>query len=324
MKKRMLVSLLCIVVAATLVVAGCGGGGGEQKAETMFINVATGGTAGTYFPLGGAMADIWNKGIEGANATAQSTGASVANVNMMKEGKVEVIFVQNDVAFYASTGTELFKEKYEDIRGMITMYPETIQIITLEDKGINTVADLKGKKIAVGAAGSGTEANARQILEASDITYEDIDEQYLSFAEAASNLKDGNIDAAFITAGHPTAAVQDIGAQNKIKLVAVDDSMADKLIAKYPFYTKITVPANTYTNVPEVKTVAVQAMLAVSSKMDENTVYAMVKALYDGQDKLKAAHTKGGNIKPETGLDGMSVTLHPGAEKFFKEKGISK
>ncbi|MGB9812203.1 MAG: TAXI family TRAP transporter solute-binding subunit [Thermovenabulum sp.] len=318
------IALITIALLLTAALAGCAGkGGGQQAGGQKFITIATGGTAGTYFPLGGALADIWNKNIKGVNATAQSTGASVANVNLLKDGKADVIFVQNDIAYYAANGMEMFKDnKYEDIKGLTTLYPETIQIVTLADKNIKSVADLKGKKVAVGAAGSGAEANARQILEAAGITYNDISVQYLSFAEAANNLKDGNIDAAFLTAGFPTAAVQDIAASKKIELVSLDDALVSKLMEKYPYYTKIVIPANTYSGVDhDVNTVAVKAMLAVSSKMDEDTAYNLVKTMYANLDRLKAAHKAGEQIKPETGKEGMSIPLHPGAEKYFKEIG---
>ena len=175
------------------------------------------------------MSEIWNKNIPGVNSTAQSTGASVANINLMKENKADIIFVQNDIVYYAANGVELFEDKYEDIRGLATLYPETVQLVTLANKGINSIADLKGKRVAVGAAGSGAEANARQILNAAGITYDDLTAQYLSFAEAANNLKDGNIDAAFLTAGFPTAAVTDIAAQHDLKLISLDEELVKKL-----------------------------------------------------------------------------------------------
>ncbi len=318
-KKLVSMFLVSLLVVA---VAGCSTPGEQTPNEQVFINIASGGTAGTYFPLAGGMADIWNNNIEGVNATAQSTGASVANINLLRDDEADVIMVQNDIAYYSATGTEMFDgDAYEDLRGLCILYPETIQIVTLEGKGIETVADLEGKRVAVGAAGSGTEANARQILEAVGLTYDDITVQYLSFAEAASNLKDGNVDAAFLTAGHPTAAVQDIGAQNDVKLVTVEDDMADALIAKYPFYTKLTIPGGTYTGIDEdVKTVAVQAMLAVSADLDEELAYNMLKTMYDNQERMKVAHTTAGaKIKPETGLDGMGIELHPGADKYFNE-----
>ncbi|AJC74320.1 C4-dicarboxylate ABC transporter substrate-binding protein [Pseudothermotoga hypogea DSM 11164 = NBRC 106472] len=288
-----------------------------------FLTIATGGTAGTYYPLGAGMADIWNKNIKGMNAMVQSTGASVANVNLLKNKEVDLIFVQNDVAFYAYNGVEMFKEPFPQLRGLATLYPETVQIVALADRGINSVYDLKGKRVAVGAAGSGTEVNARQILAAAGITYNDIKVQYLSFAEAANNLKDGNIDAAFVTAGHPTAAIVDLAAVRKIVLVPVPDEIIASLQKDYPFYVKIVVPAGTYKGVDvDVITVAVKAMLAVRAEMPEDLAYQLLKTMYANQKRLIEAHAKGELIIPETGKEGMSIPLHPGAEKFFKEMGL--
>ncbi|WP_041077248.1 TAXI family TRAP transporter solute-binding subunit [Thermotoga caldifontis] len=288
-----------------------------------FLTIGTGGTAGTYYPLGAAMADIWNKNIKGMNAMVQSTGASVANINLLKSKEVDVIFVQNDVAYYAYNGVELFKEPFLQLRGLATLYPETVQIVALADRGINSVYDLKGKRVAVGAAGSGTEVNARQILAAAGITYKDITVQYLSFAEAANNLKDGNIDAAFVTAGHPTAAIVDLAAVRKIVLVPIAEEIIKALQKDYPFYVKIVVPAGTYKGVDtDVVTVAVKAMLAVREEMPEDLAYQLLKTMYANQKRLIEAHAKGELIIPETGKEGMSIPLHPGAEKFFKEMGL--
>ncbi len=282
-----------------------------------FVSIASGGTGGTYYPLAGAMAAIWNEGVKGMNASVQSTGASVANVNLLREGKADVIFVQNDIAYYAVNGLELFTE----LKGMATLYPETCQLIVLANSGITSVAGLKGKKVAVGAAGSGVEANARQIMAAAGITYADIQVQYLSFNEAASNLKDGNIDAAFLTAGYPTAAVQDIASNKAISVVPIDEAVAAKLQSTYPFYTKTTIPAGTYKGVDAATpTVAVQAMLAVSSKLDPASVEMMLQTMFAkaGGERLTAAHAKAGAmIGLKTAKDGMSLPLHPGAEKYY-------
>ncbi|WP_293689868.1 TAXI family TRAP transporter solute-binding subunit [uncultured Phascolarctobacterium sp.] len=322
--KKLLAFLLGIMVMSTMI-AGCGGGDkkdDKKPAAQKFINIATGGTSGTYFPLGGALADILNKNIPGTNASAQSTGASVANVNLLSQGKVEIAFIQNDIAYYAANGTEMFKGKQvAGLQGLATLYPETVQIVTLKKSGIKSVADFKGKRIAVGAAGSGTEANARQIMEAYGIKYDDIKVQYLSFGEAASALKDGNVDAAFVTAGHPTAAIQDIATQNDVVLVPVDADKADALIKQYPFYTKLVIKAGTYPKQDaDVTAVAVKCMLAVTDKMDENTAYAIAKALYGNLDRMKAAHSAANAISKDTAKDGMSIKLNPGAEKFFNEK----
>jgi hypothetical protein len=308
--KKLLAVLFCLLIAA-------GALGAQQK----FISIGTGGTAGTYYPLGGAMADIWNKNIAKMNATAQSTGASAANINLLADGKIDVAIIQNDVGYYALKGIELFKDKVNpDLRGMACLYNETVQLIALESSGIKSVYDLKGKKVSVGAAGSGVEANARQILEAAGLSYSDIRVQYLSFAESASNLKDGNIDAAFTTAGFPVAAISDLAVSKKSVLVPVDKEVLAKLMSKWSFYAPTVVPANTYNGITtDTPTVAVKAMLAVSAKLDANLVYEMLKTMFANGPRLVAAHAQGANIKLATALEGMSLPLHPGADKFFKE-----
>ncbi|GAB6179263.1 TAXI family TRAP transporter solute-binding subunit [Desulfotomaculum defluvii] len=325
MKKR-IIALLAAVSMLAFVITGCGGSTSEQKAseqppaEKKFFNIATGGTAGVYYPLGGAIAEIINKNIPGANATAQSTGASVANVNMLSQGNVQIAFIQNDIAYYAATGTEMFKEKVEGLKCLATIYPETVQLVTLEKTGIKSVADLKGKKVAVGAAGSSVTGNSRHVLEAYGLTFEDIDPQYLSFAEAANSLKDGNIDAAFLVAGVPTAAVQDIAAQHKVVMIPIEDDKVDNMIKKYPFYTKVVIPADAYKQGADITTVGAKAMLVASDKMDEQTAYDITKAIFTNLDQLKAAHAVGEYISKDTAKDGLSIPMHPGAEKFFNEK----
>lgn len=321
-------ALLLVAVLAMFTFAGCSKpaeeGGGTASGETVFVNIGTGGTAGTYFPLGGAFAEIWNNKIEGINATAQSTGASVANINLLKDGKVEVVIVQNDVAWYASRGEVMFDgDKYEEIRGLATMYAEPLQIVTT-DSSIKTVADLKGKKIAVGAIGSGVEANARQIIAAAGMDFEkDIDAKFLSFSEASSGLKDKQVDAAFLTAGIPTAAIQDLSAQHEVTVVAIEGAVADQLLNDYKFFTKYVIPANTYKGQTEdVNTLTVKSMLAVSSELDENLAYELTKQIYENHDRVVAAHNVGKFIVVETANDGMSVELHPGAAKYFKEAGV--
>ena len=309
-----------LLAFAAVIFAGCGGGDGKS-AEKKFLNIATGGTAGTYYPIGGAMAEILNKKIPGMNASAQSTGASVANINMLKDGSVDLAIVQNDITYYAMNGTEMFKDKkVENLRGIATLYPETCQIVTLEKNGIKSIADLKGKRVAVGASGSGAEANARQILAVYGITYDDIQVQYLSFGEASNALKDGNVDAAFVTAGYPTAAIQDIASQHPVRLLAVDAAAADKLIAKYPFYTKTKIPAGTYAGFnEEVEAVSVMAMLVATDKLNDSLGYEVTKAIFTTLDRIQSAHSVGKLITKEGAMKGMPIKMNAGAEKFFKE-----
>ena len=320
---KKLAVLCALLMIATLALVGCGGGGGgEKKSEgKKFINIATGGTAGTYYPIGGAMAEILNKQIPGMNASAQSTGASVANINMLKDGSVDLAIVQNDITYYASNGVEMFKDKkVENLRGIATLYPETCQIVTLMDSGIETIADFRGRRIAVGAAGSGTEANARQIMESYGVTYADITVQYLSFGEAANALKDGNVDVAFVTAGFPTAAIQDIASQRKIRLIPVDPDNADRLAAKYPFYTKTKIPAGTYAGFDkDTPAVSIMAMLVATDKLDDALGGEIAKALFSNLDRLKSAHAVGKLITKQGAMNGMSVKMNGGAEQFFKK-----
>ncbi len=315
--KRALTAGLALAMAVAAI--GCGGGG--AGGDGSFVNIATGGTAGTYYPIGGAIAEVLNKDADGVNASAQSTGASVANINMLKDKQVDMAIVQNDIAYYAVNGTEMFSEKIENLRGIASLYPETCQFVTLEESGIKSINDLKGKRVAVGAAGSGVEGNVRQILKAYGLTYDDIDEQFLSFAEGATALKDGTVDVACLTAGYPTASVQDVASQKKIRLIPLDNDKVDALIKDYPFYTKSTIPAGTYQGFDEdIQTVSVMAILVATDKMTDDTGYKITKAIFGGLDKISAAHSAAKAISKDKALNGMDfIKMNGGAEKFLKE-----
>ena len=309
-------------VLAAMVVFFTGCNGNSDVEGKKFLNIGTGGTAGTYYPIGGAMAEILNKEIPGMSASAQSTGASVANVNMLGDGTIDLATVQNDIAYYAAHGTEMFVDKKVDgLKGVASLYPETCQFVTLKSSGIKSLSELKGKRIAVGAVGSGVEANVRQILAAYGISYDDIDAQYLSFAEGASALKDGNVDVAVLTAGYPTASVQDIAAQNPVRLLPVEEEVADALIAKYPFYTKTVIPAGVYAGDDEVvPSVSVMAMLVAGPTVNEELGYKVTKAIFSHLDRLQAAHAVGKQITRDSVKAGMSLPMNEGAEKYFNEK----
>lgn len=294
--------------------------------EAVFINVATGGTGGTYYPLGGAIAKIFNDNIEGVTANAQSTGASVENIGLVSTGETEIAFVQNDVTYYAWTGTESFadSEPIKNIRGMAMLYPEVVQLIANADAGISSVEDLAGKKVAVGAPGSGTEVNARQLLEVHGMTYDDLGKtDYLSFNEAANNLKDKNVDAAFVTGAIPTSAVTEITQTSDIVVIPVDSAKIAELIAKYPFYTEVSIPGGSYRgNDADVVTPAVMAMLVVPEDLDEELAYQMTKSMFEQRQVIIDTHERGNDIKLETALEGMPIDVHPGAQRYYDEQGI--
>ena len=215
----------------------------------------------------------------------------------------------------------MFKDnKVANLRGIAALYPETVQFVTTKDKNIKSISDLKGLKVAVGAAGSGVEANARQILAEYGITYEDIDERFLSFGEAADALKDGNVDVGIVAAGFPTAAIQDLAANKSIKIIPIDNDKVDALMKRYPYYTKMVIPAGTYKGQDEdVASVAVKCIIVGTDALDEDMGYKIIKALYEHLDRMKAAHAVGKYITKDTAMDGMSVPMNKGAAKYLKE-----
>ncbi len=317
--KRKIAIVLCLIFLLIVLFTGC-----APKKVNMIL--ATGGTSGTYYPFGGAMAQIFNAKIPNMNVTAQATGASVENCKLLGKKEAELAILQNDMLDYAYNGTEAFKDgKIDNLRGIATLYPEIVQIVASVDSGIANVQDLKGKKVSVGAPGSGVEANVRQIFEATGLTYNDMTVNYLSFAESADSFKDKHIESFFVTAGIPNAAIQDISAQNKIAMVSLSDDVIKTLTQKYPFFVEYTIPAGTYNGQTyDVKTVAVMATLATSSDISEDVIYNITKALFDNQPELAQAHAKGKELILEKAVNGISIPFHPGAEKFYKEKGLMK
>ena len=225
---------------------------------------------------------------------------------------------------YANNGSDMFEgKKIENLASVGTLYPEVVQIAASKNSGIKTVADLRGKRVSVGDAGSGVEFNAKQILEGYGITMKDIQKNNLSFKESAEGIQNGTLDACFITAGVPNSALQELAFTAGLILIPVDGAQADSICSKYSFYTKTTIPAGTYKGTDtDTPALAIKATLAVSAKLDENTVYDMTKALFDNLDELSSAHAKGKEVSAKNAVEGISVPLHPGAAKYFKEIGV--
>ncbi|MBS1237470.1 MAG: transporter solute receptor, family [Deltaproteobacteria bacterium] len=287
--------------------------------------LATGGTAGTYYPFGGAMAKIWNSKIKDMNVTAQTSGASAENVRLVNKKEVELALVQSDTLDFAFNATEAFKEPLKAMNAVAVLYPEIIQVVVGAASPIKSIADLKGKKVGVGAPGSGTEANFRQLLDAYGMKKEDVNAQFLSFSESAEAYKDKHIDAFIVTAGIPNAGIMDVATQNEIRILDIPADVAAKLTQKYPFLAAVKVPANTYKGqTAEVSTVAVNAVLICGSSLSEAMVYNLTKALFENQADLASAHAKGKELNIKTAVTGVSIPYHPGAVKYYKEKGLMK
>lgn len=287
--------------------------------------LATGGTAGTYYPFGGAMAKIWNSKIKDMNVTAQTSGASAENVRLINKKEVELALVQSDTLDFAFNAKEAFKEPLKAMNAIAVLYPEIIQVVVGAASPIKSIADLKGKKVGVGAPGSGTEANFRQLLDAYGMKKEDVNAQFLSFSESAEAYKDKHIDAFIVTAGIPNAGIMDVANQNEIRILDIPADIAAKLTKKYPFLAAVKVPANTYKGqTKEVSTVAVNAVLICASGLKEGMVYNLTKALFENQAELATAHAKGKELNIKTAVTGVSIPFHPGAVKYYKEKGLMK
>lgn len=285
---------------------------------------ATGGTSGTYYPLGAAIATISNEynAEKGFNITVNSTGASKENIALVSKDEAEFAIVQNDVLDYAYTGTELFDEKVEGFYTVASIYPEVVQVVAAADSGINSISDLKGKKVSIGDAGSGVEANALQILAAYGLSVDDIQVNRLSFKESGNSFKDGVIDAFFVTAGIPNTAIAELAVTRELKLINIDGQEAENLIKEYPFYSSIVVPKEIYGTKEDTTTVGVRAIIICRDDMNEEEVYLFVKSIYENLDKLSASHAKGKEFKIEEANLGVTVPLHPGAVKYFEEKGL--
>ncbi|MFC7686121.1 TAXI family TRAP transporter solute-binding subunit [Ureibacillus sp. GCM10028918] len=294
------------------------GGSEETTTEIDFLSLVTGGTQGTYYALGGTFADLITEET-GIKTTAEVSQASAANANALKAGDAEIAFLQTDIAYYAKNGELMFDgQAVEDLVAIGGLYPETIHLVTTADSGITSFDDLKGKKVSVGAPGSGTYANAEQLLEVHGLTMDDIEAQNLDFGESTDGLTTGQIDAAFITAGYPTAAVEALGATTEVVIVPVEADKAEALIEKYPYYAVDTIPSGTYGLESEVPTVSVLAMIAVKSDLPEDVAYGIAKAIYGNAGEI--GHAKGEFIKTETALDGIGIDVHPGAQKYFDEQ----
>ena len=300
-------------------------GGVAALSKEYKMSMATGGTAGTYYPYGGAIAGLWGKNLKGVTVTVEATGGSVENMRRLASKEVELAFTQNDIADYAYKGTEMFKDnKVTNFRSLAALYPEVLQWVVTPD--IKSVADLKGKAFVVGAAGSGTEVNTRQVLESNGMSYKDLGKVLnLSFAEAATAMKDRQVQGFAVTGGVPTAAITDAAASTSIALLPIDGDFAKNTLDKNRFMVSAKIPANSYKGqTTDVNTVAVLSTLVVREDLDNDLVYWLTKTLFDKQAELAAAHAKGKELSKDTAIKGLTVPLHPGAEKYYKEIGLIK
>ncbi len=290
------------------------------------ISITTGGTGGVYYPMGGGMANILSKYVPGLQATAEVTGGSVDNLKLVNAGKSEVAFSMADAGWEAYQGIDKFKDNKVPVRTLMVLYPNKMHVVTIEGTGIGKLADLKGKRVSTGSAGSGTEIMAFRVLEAAGIDgKKDIKQERLGVAESVNAMKDRKIDAFFWVGGLPTAAVTDLAATPGIKIKLIDhDEVVDAMNKKYgPLYVKGVIPAGTYggQDKPNAE-VDVWNILVASDKMSDAMAYSIVKTLFEKKPELVAVHKEAQNIELKSQALGTPIPFHPGAKKYYAEQGI--
>ncbi len=290
-----------------------------------FINVLTGGTSGVYYPLGVALSEIYGKGMPDARTQVQATKASVENLNLLQQGKGEIGFALGDSVEMAVAGNPEagFSAPLDRLRGIAAIYPNYIQIVASRESGIRTLEDLKGKRLSVGAAKSGTELNARAILEAAGMTYDDLGKvEYLPFAESVELMKNRQLDATLQSAGLGVASLKDLATSIPIEVVAVPEEVAAKLGGAY---IPVAIPAGTYEGQDaDVPAVSVINILVTHEGVSDETAYQMTRLLFENLDTMRAAHAAANDIDPGKAAQNLPLPLHPGAERYYREAGILK
>jgi TRAP transporter TAXI family solute receptor len=315
---RTLLALLAVTATAAFAIA-------QPAATGQFINILTAGIGGVYYPLGSVLANNFAVKIPGTRPSVQATKGSVENLNILQQGRGELAFTLGDTLAFAWAGDADagFKSKLNKLRGVTAIYPNYIQIVATKESGIKTLADIKGKHLSVGAPRSGTELNARKLLAAAGIAYKDLAKvAYLGFAESVDLMKNHQLDATFQSAGLGVPALRDLA--NAFSIVVVEIPAEVVVKAGIPF-TRGVIPKDTYRGQnADVATATISNYLVTRVALEADLVYEMTKVIFDSIPELIAAHPAAADIKLERALDGMPIPLHPGAQKFFKEKGLTK
>ncbi len=332
MKKKLAIVLSLILAFAMILCTACGGNTDDGTTKTpdapetqmlSKVKVGTGGNTGTYYAFTTAACQIL--GTDSYSFEVLSTGGSQANIEGIEDGDYQMAIVQNDVMNYAYEGSNGFNGQIKSFSAIGCVYPEVCQVIATKASGIKTIADLKGKNVAVGDVGSGVYYNATQILAAAGIDIDkDINKTAASFGDSATQLKDGSIDAAFITAGTPTTAITELATSTEVVAVDLGEEVISKLMTDYPFYAKYEMTEKDYDFIAEpVNTVAIMATFVVTNDMSEDQAYQITKDLWEKQADIAVAHAKGNEMDTEIAASAIgNVPLHPGAEKYYKEAGI--
>ncbi len=334
MRGRRFLGTVALSLALAMAVVGCGSsgtkpsdsasGGQEAPKETRRLALATAGTGGAWYPIGGGIADLVNKKLAGVEMAAEVTQGGIENVRLVHDNKAQFGFVNFDAAYFGFNGEKPFDDGKKNILGVASLYPSTLQIVVLDNSPIKTVNDLKGKKVVVGPPASSSAIMGYNVLAEYGIAKDDIKGLQLSFAEGADALKDGNADVLFVASAHPNSTVMDLTATRGIRLIPVEPAMQDKINKKYSYYGKVNIPKGTYKGQNEdVPALSLSTMIIVNKAVSEQLVYDFTKTLFDNADTMVGFHAVMKSMVMSD-VPNMPIPLHPGAEKYFKEKGLLK
>lgn len=317
-------SWLVLIMATLLIVGGAVTWPGSSTAAERYIVIATGGVSGTYYPIGGGMAELMNKHMKNIKATAEVTGASLENCRLVQKDEAQFAQANASAAYLAYYGMPPFKTKLAKLRAVMSMHPSHIQFVVLKSSGINSFADLKGKKVNVGPPGGSTFVSSWDLLELYGFKKNDINAVYLSFSEAVKAMKDGNLDCAVVSSSVPNPAVTELAVTRDIKLLEVDQDILKKLVAKFPYYTKTKIPAEAYKGVDkDIWAMTVMNVVVCNADLETDLVYNALKLWFENKAYLVKIHPIVRYMTMELAPQ-VPIPLHPGAEKYFREIGAIK
>jgi|SRR5690625_2228044 len=317
-----LLNIFILLLAVTIILIGCGNdsdGDDKNDMETKIATIATGGASGPYNVIGTTLAEIYSENL-GINSKTQTTGASVENLNLMDEEKIEMAIVMSDALTQAIEGTVHFDEPIENVKQIASLYPNIVQVVTTEDTGIETLNDLKGKRVAVGDQNSGVEVNAKTLLEGHGLTYDDMEVDFLGYEEAADEIRSGNIDAAFLTSGLPNSSVLELAKSVDLKMVTIEEEKVEEISQENDYFVKGEIPEGMYDNEEPIETAGIINALVVRSDLSENDVYHLTKEFFDNLDELENAHQAAEDINIDDAQQSMIAPIHPGAERYYEEQ----
>ena len=320
------ITLIASLTTCTLALTGCSILGESPEPvhpDVEFVTIAAGGTSGPYYQIGAGLSQILKENL-GSISTVQATGASVENIQLITTGRAEIAFAMGDATRQAIEGNGPFEGRNDlnDLKAITALYPNYVQIVSTKDAEVSSVDDLRGKRVGVGDINSGVELNAQMILESYGMSYDDIDEDFLSYGDAIDQMKNGQIDAAFVTSGIPNSSVMDLATSAEVVIVPIEGEGLNKLRKEYPFFEEATIPGGTYDQTEDVTTTSITNQLLVPNDLSEDAAYLITKTIFENLDELYASHNAAKKITLDSVKNGLATELHPGALKYYKEQGV--